>query len=377
MNRIYLDNAATSFPKAPGLGDAMSKWISECCVNTNRTESPLSSSAFDFLCGLRENLCRIYGFSHPECIIFTKNVTEALNWLIKGLFSPDDHVIVSSMEHNAVMRPLVQEGIAFDRIPVDKFGYCIAEKAEVLFKPNTKALILSVCSNVFGNIQNVAELSRIAHKHGALVILDTAQASPIIDINMEKLGIDALAFTGHKGFMGPQGTGGFLLRKDLALTIPPLISGGTGSMSDSEEIPSPLPDRLTAGTENLVGLYGLAHSVNWVSDNIALLREKLSENTVLMYKGLESVTQLRIVGPTCEMPRTDVISVTCETSDIADIAAYLAQNGVETRVGMHCSPSSHKAMGTFPSGTLRFSPGCFTTAQEIAKTIDLLTMSLS
>lgn len=365
MKRVYFDNGATSFPKAPGLGTVMANYIENDCVNINRTESSASFTSFDFLYDLRSNLCKLYNFNNPECVIFTKNITESLNFAIKGLFNKGDHVVVTSMEHNAVMRPLNQMSILFDRIPSDKFGYSDAKYADLLFKNNTKALIMSVANNVFGNIQPVEKLCKIAKSHGAMIILDTAQASPFVDIDMNALDIDVVCFTGHKGFLGPQGTGGFLIKKDLALKIDPLISGGTGSHSDSEYIPDTLPDRLTSGTENLVGLCGLAHSVSYVLSNRDDLIIKTRENLELLYKGLESISQLEIIGPTLDMPRTAVVSITSKYCDISDLAAYLSEKGIETRVGLHCSPSSHKTMGTFPTGTLRLSPGPFTSKDEI------------
>lgn len=372
MKRLYFDNAATSFPKAPGLGGVMSSYIENQCVNINRTESSAALENFDFLYELRSDICRLYNYNHPECVIFTSNITESLNWAIKGLLNKGDHVVVSSMEHNAVMRPLNQVGIEFDRIPADKYGYVHAEDAAVLFKKSTKALILSVANNVFGNIQPFEELCRLAKSHDCMIILDTAQASPYVSIDMSALDIDVVCFTGHKGFMGPQGTGGFVIKKDLALTINPLISGGTGSHSDSEFVPETLPDRLTSGTENLVGLRGLAHSVKYVLSHKEEIMKDTSRNFECLFNGLKTIPQVEIVGPYLTMPRTAVVSVVCKTHDIAALASFLSENGVETRVGLHCSPSSHKSMGTFPTGTLRFSPGPFTTEEDIHQLLGIL-----
>lgn len=372
MKRIYLDNASTSFPKAVGLGDAMKSYIENSCLNVNRTESPLVMESFDMLYDLRLLLCSHYGFENPNCVVFTKNVTEALNWIIKGLLGKDDHVVVSCLEHNAVMRPLVQMGNEFSRIPCDEEGYLETELAESLFRENTRMMIISAASNVFGSVQDLRTLCEIAHRHGVITVIDSAQASPFVDINMGELGIDVLAFTGHKGFLGPQGTGGFLIREDLAKSMDVLISGGTGSRSDSEQIPQSLPDRLTAGTENLVGLCGLLHSVRWTLDNLEDLRRAVEHNTRLMYEALSGISLLRIVGPSPDRKRTGVISVVSDVCDIAGLSSYLSLHGVETRVGLHCSPSSHKAMGTFPTGTLRFSVGPFTTEDEIGLTGNLI-----
>lgn len=373
MRRIYLDNAATSFPKAPHLGSVVASYIENVSVNLNRTESNESATVFDTIYSLRENLCSIYNYKHPESIAFTRNVTEALNWIIKGLFTKEDHIIVSSNEHNAVMRPIIQEQIAFDRIPSDSKGYSLYSKLESLIRPNTKAIIINAAGNVSGAIQDISIPAEIAKKHNIMLFLDCAQASPYLDIDMTDLNLAGVAFTGHKSYLGPQGTGGMLLRRDIAETINPLISGGTGSESDKETIPTSLPDRLTPGTENLPGLVGLAHSVKYILENKESLYSTIMARTEELYLAIEGIKALRIVGPTLKDRRTGVISITSEKMDIAQISAELLERGgIETRVGLHCSPSAHKSLNTFPTGTLRFSPGPFTTKDEIDFTISLL-----
>ncbi|MCR5760919.1 MAG: aminotransferase class V-fold PLP-dependent enzyme [Sphaerochaetaceae bacterium] len=375
MKRIYLDNSATSYPKAPSLGAVLSDYIENSCVNINRTESSLSYENFEFLYSLRENLCTLFGFDCPESIGFTPNVTYAMNWLIKGLLSPSDHVVTTSVEHNAVMRPLQQSSISFSSIPCDSAGRSLTEEAENLIQKNTRAFIITAASNVSGAIQDVKALCTIAKKHNLLTIVDTAQAAPYIDLNMKEMGIDALAFTGHKGLLGPHGTGGFLLRKDLALRINPLVSGGTGSFSHTIEIPPVLPDRLSPGTENLVGLCGLSHSVQYVLDNLQTIREKSRTNTSELCKGLEEICRefpkhnLKIVGPSSKEQRTEAISLYCP--EPSDLSAFLLEKyGIETRAGLHCSPCAHKALGTFPKGTIRFSASSFTTKEEISITLE-------
>ena len=368
--RIYMDNGATSFPKAPGLGKVVADYIEHDCVNINRTESPYAMKSFDFLFSLRENLCRLYNYNHPECVVFTKNITEALNWLIKGMLSSTDHVVVTSLEHNAVMRPLVQRGIPFSRIPCDGNGYCRIDEVESLIKPGTKAMIVNAVSNVFGTVQDLKALADIAYKHNLMLFIDSAQASPYVAVDMEELHAAAVAFAGHKGLLGPQGTGGFIIRKELAGQLQPLVAGGTGSRSDSELLPPELPDRFTSGTENLPGLRGLSFSLDHVLENLPALKVALERNTALLYNGLASIPGIRIVGPDLSMPRTAVISIVPRTADAADLAAYLSEQGIETRVGMHCAPSAHKALGTFPGGTIRLSPGPFTTEEDIAAVLD-------
>ena len=373
MRRIYLDNAATSFPKAPGIGDVIKTFLERDCTNINRTSGAGEFPVFDSLYNLRSDLSEMLGFGTPESVCLSSGVTESLNLVISGLFSKEDHVLVSSCEHNSVMRPLVQRGIQFSRIPCDKEGYIVLEGAKDLIRPNTRAMIICAAGNVTGAIQDIEKIAQFAHDNNLLLIFDAAQAIPNVDFNMEKNHIAAVVFSGHKGLMGPEGTGGIALRKDIALSIPPLISGGTGSQSDSEDVPVTLPDRLEAGTQNLPGLLALAESVRYVRRNLGAIRTNERRMTELLYEGLLSIKGLRMVGAPLNRPRTSVISVVSDKMDIAEISAQLSERyGIETRVGMHCSPSSHRSLGTFPGGTLRFSPGPFTMKDEVFLTIDAL-----
>ena len=373
MNRIYLDNAATSFPKAPGLGRALAEYIENGVVNPNRTESALSYRAFDVSYALREHISSLYNYPHPECIAFTRNITEALNWLIKGLLEKQDHVIVSSNEHNAVMRPLRQMGIDYSIIPSSSHGFNDYSSLPSLIKPNTRAIIINAAGNVSGAIQDLETPAEYAKNHNLLFIIDSAQASPFVEIDMEKLNASAVAFTGHKGLLGPQGIGGAIIRKELALSIAPLISGGTGSRSDSEDVPDLLPDRLNPGTDNMPGIIGLEHSLSYISKNLSSLYDNEREMTKMLIEGLYKINGIILFGAGLEENRTNVVSIETEGIDEAEVSALLLERGgIETRVGLHCSPSSHKTLGTFPRGTLRFSPGPFTTKDEINYTLTLL-----
>lgn len=373
MKRIYMDNAATSFPKAPGIGDTIKTFLEQDCVNINRTNSPIGLSVFDRLYHLRETIASMMGLSTPESVCFSSGITESLNQIIKGLLTPSDHVLVSACEHNSVMRPLVQSKIPFSRIPCDSQGYIITDKIKGLIQPNTKAMIICAAGNVSGAIQDIDTIAHIAYENHISLFIDSAQAIPNIRIDMEKLHIAGVAFTGHKGLLGPEGTGGLALSKSTALQITPLISGGTGSQSDSEDIPTTLPDRLEAGTQNIPGLLALDKSLSYVLENRESLLENERSMTCLLYEGLSSIPGIKIVGAPLDRPRTSVISVISETMDIAEISANLSERyNIDTRVGMHCSPSSHTALGTFPIGTLRFSPGPFTTEDEVLTTISAM-----
>ncbi len=373
MKRIYLDNAATSWPKAPGVGESMKAFIEEGVVNPNRTESALSFSLFETLYSLREKIASLYNYPHPECIAFTSSVTEALNMVIKGLFSEKDHVIISSSEHNAVMRPLTQTGVHYSLIPSDRRGYNDCSSLESLLERNTRAVIMCHASNVSGAVQDLEEIAEFTEKHNLLFFLDAAQSSPFAEIDMDKYNLAGVAFTCHKSFLGPEGCGGVILRRDIAETIPPLVSGGTGSESDSILIPSTLPDRLNAGTENLPGLIGTEKALGYTIGNISGLRASALEMTLRLMEGIMRIPSLTIKGAGINDPRTSVVSVTSSRNDIAYISSELLKEGnIETRVGLHCAPMAHRALGTFPTGTLRFSPGPFTTKDEIDETLEIL-----
>lgn len=373
MKRIYLDNAATSFPKAPGISEAIRQFLEEDCMNLNRTNSNNEFSVFDKIFTLRERIGNLFNYPNPECVIFSSGITQSLNMIIKGLFTKDDHILTSSTEHNSVMRPLVQEGIPFSRIPSTQDGFIKTDEIEKLIRKNTKAMIICAAGNVTGAVQDIKTIAEIANKHNILLFIDSAQATPFVKLDMQTWNIAGIAFAGHKGLLGPEGIGGMVLRKDIALSLKPLISGGTGSQSDSEDIPTTLPDRLEAGTQNIPGLLALETSTRYIEENFNELEQNEMKMTRLLYEGLQHIRGIQIVGAKLDDPRTSVISITCSEMDIAELSSILNERyNIETRVGLHCSPSSHKTLGTFPTGTLRFSPGVFTTEEEIKATLDAL-----
>ena len=370
MRRIYLDNAATSFPKAPGTADVLRDFLEKDCMNPGRTNGSKGTDIIGSISDLRFLIAGLLGLSTPESVVFSSGATESLNLVIKGLLRSGDHVLVSSCEHNSVMRPLVQCGIAFSRIPCDRQGYILADRIGELIRPQTKAMIICGAGNVSGAIQDMGTIARIAYEHDILLFIDAAQTITDLDLDMSAMDIAGVIFSGHKDLLGPEGTGGAALRKDIAMTIEPLVSGGTGSRSDSEEIPATLPDRLEAGTQNTGGLLALKHSLDYLLQNRNKLKERERHATELLYTGLQSINGLQIAGAPLDRLRTSVISVTSAKMDIADICALLLERyGIETRVGLHCSPSSHRTLGTYPTGTLRFSPGPFTTDADIETTV--------
>jgi cysteine desulfurase family protein len=366
MERIYLDNASTSFPKAPGTAEAMYDYVKSCGCNVSRGGYDEAYQAEELVLDTRQRLTRL--FHGPDCrnVVFTKNITESLNVLLKGLLHSGDHVLVSAMEHNAVMRPLTQlaaRGIAFDRVPCGPDGSLRTEELAGLLRPETRAVVMLHASNVCGTLLPAAEVGAFCRDHGLLFVLDTAQTAGAFPIDMEAMHIDALAFTGHKGLLGPQGIGGFILRPELARRMEPLLSGGTGSVSHSEEVPAFMPDRFEAGTLNLPGIMGLHAALVWLErEGIHRIRQHELALTARFLEGLRDIPRLRAVGRRGPEGRAAVVSVACEGIDPAFLADALGREyGVLTRVGLHCAPNAHRTLGTYPAGTVRFSFGPWNT----------------
>lgn len=374
MNRIYLDQASTSFPKAPGVAQAMMDYLTMNGVNVNRGCYSSAYSAEEVIYETRQLLAELFHFSKCKNVIFTPNVTTSLNFILKGFLKPGDHILVSAMEHNAVMRPVVQlasSGISFDRIPCRTDGSMILEKVEELIRPETKAIITLHASNVCGTRMPLDALGEICQRHQLYFVVDSAQTAGIVPINMDKMHIDALAFTGHKGLRGPQGTGGFLVSQELAEQMEPLISGGTGSVSHTEEIPDFMPDRFESGTPNLPGIYGLHEALLYLkTHSLQAINEKELSLTGYFLEQLQALDDtgrhIRIIGKKDLTDRNAVVSIQTPEIDMSQVAWQLDNEyGVMTRVGLHCAPNAHKTLGTYPAGTIRFSFGPENTKNEL------------
>lgn len=374
MNRIYLDQASTSFPKAPGVAQAMMDYLTMNGVNVNRGCYSSAYSAEEVIYETRQLLAELFHFSKCKNVIFTPNVTTSLNFILKGFLKPRDHILVSAMEHNAVMRPVVQLaslGISFDRIPCRTDGSMILEKVEELIRPETKAIVTLHASNVCGTRMPLDALGEICQRHQLYFVVDSAQTAGIVPINMDKMHIDALAFTGHKGLRGPQGTGGFLVSQELAEQMEPLISGGTGSVSHTEEIPNFMPDRFESGTPNLPGIYGLHEALLYLkTHSLQAINEKELSLTGYFLEQLQALDDtgrhIRIIGKKDLTDRNAVVSIQTPEIDMSQVAWQLDNEyGVMTRVGLHCAPNAHKTLGTYPAGTIRFSFGPENTKNEL------------
>ncbi len=364
---IYFDNAATSFPKAPGVSDAMKFYLDSVGASINRGVYASAQEAGLKTLILREQLCGFFHHSDPNHAILTAGNTASLNYVLKGFLQSGDHVLVSSLEHNAVMRPLKQLGIDFDRVPCDAEGFLDLNAAEALLRPNTKLFVLNHASNVSGTVQDAKSVGTLCKLHNIPLVLDAAQSAGHIPVDFDAFSLSALTVPAHKGLLGPQGIGALLLAPEFAQKLSPLFAGGTGSMSDSEELPRYLPDRFEPGTPNLPGIYGWSASMDYVNQvGLAALREHEITLTKRFLDGLDGISGLRLVGTRELSRRVGVIAVDFLRMDNAEAADRLEREyEILTRCGMHCAPSAHRALGTFPQGVVRFSVGYRTTEAEV------------
>ncbi|MHB8126516.1 MAG: aminotransferase class V-fold PLP-dependent enzyme [Desulfitobacteriaceae bacterium] len=380
MKEIYFDNAATSFPKAPGVAEAITYFLTSVGCNVNRGAYTKAYQTEEVVYETRELICRLFHFNQPNNIVFTKNVTESLNVIIKGLLNPGDHVIVSSMEHNAVMRPLTSlktRNLEVTILECNKEG-SLSENQIALFqsliKFNTKAIIMTAASNVCGTILPLEVIGRLCREKNIFFIVDCAQMAGFSEMDLGRLNIDALAFTGHKGLLGPQGIGGFIVNDRLATSIKPLIEGGTGSFSEHETQPSYMPDKFEAGTLNIPGIYGLNAALKYLFQvGINSIREQELYLLELFLSKVLDFPSIQVIGKKDLMYRTPILSLNFPKHDNAEVSYILyKEHGIMTRSGLHCAPSAHKTLGTFPQGTVRFSFSHFNTDKEVIKAVDCI-----
>ena len=377
MKSLYLDNGATAFPKAPGVAESMSNYLLNIGCNVNRGAYESSFEAENIVFETRELICQLFNFPKSENVIFTKNITESLNLLIKGLIKPGDHVIVSSMEHNAVMRPLnnlVNKGVELSRVSCDKLGELNPEDIIEHIKPNTKAVVMTHASNVCGTILDLKRVGSICKEKGLYFIIDTAQTAGFLDIDYKELNADAIAFTGHKGLLGPQGMGGAIISDELVSVLDTFIEGGTGSLSEKEVQPEYMPDKFEAGTLNIPGIYGLNASLKYIlKEKVSTIREKELYLLEGFLEGLLNIPKLELIGKTSIKDRTAVVSIDVPDKDNAEVSYNLYNDfGIMTRCGLHCAPSAHQTLGTFPRGTVRFSFSHFNTLDDVNYTLDAI-----
>lgn len=416
--RIYLDQASTSSPKAPGVARVMSDFLESGGYNISRGHYQGAEAAGLAVLDARKAVARFFHFPAYRRVVFTNNITHSLNLVLKGFLRPGDRVICSSMEHNAMMRPLRQLekiGVIVEEVPNDAQGRWPLEAVQEALKKPARALAMTAASNVCGTVLPFREVAKLCHEAGTAFILDTAQVAGTLPLDATELGCDALCFTGHKGLLGPQGIGGVLFSELMAEECSPLISGGTGSFSDSEELPPLLPDRFEAGTQNLPGILGLGAALAYLEGLNAEAQAEGSPATEAVpgtrsafeqaqkglwkiaaaelalcrrfLEGAEALSErlpLRILGlpsSSCQLEKEErvaVVSLDFPEHDNARVAWLLDQNyGIMTRTGLHCAPQAHKTLGSFPRGSVRFSFGGTNTGEEVDAALAALEEILS
>ncbi len=365
---IYLDNAATSRPKPPEVLQAMTDFMNNVCANSGRSGHRLAIQASRIVYEAREAVAKVFNVADPLRVVFTMNATESLNLAINGALRSGDHVITSSMEHNSVMRPLramESRGVEVTVVQCSEQGFLDPENVGKAIKPNTRMMVLNHGSNVVGSLAPVEEIGRLAREHGLLFTLDTAQTAGAYPIDVQEMGVDLLAFTGHKSLCGPPGTGGLYIREGVQLNA--LKWGGTGSRSDEEYQPDFLPDKYESGTLNLVGIAGLGAGVEYVMrEGVDNIRKRERDLTQRLIDGLLDIPGVEVYGCLDADRQIGVVSFNIDGMSPSEVGLRLDDEyQIMCRVGLHCAPAAHRTIGTFPNGTVRFGLGTFTAEDEI------------
>ena len=364
---IYLDNAATTLHKPPQVVEAV-KNVILTAGNAARGAHGASMQTSRTVFETRQKLARLLGCPQAEHVVFTANSTMALNIAIQGILSPENHAISTDLEHNSVLRPLYalqDQGMGLDFVRADRQGNIRYEDFAPLFRPNTKAVVCTHASNLTGNMLDIARIAEIAHAHGALLIVDASQTAGTVPIDMTALGVDVLCFTGHKGLMGPQGTGGLCIRPGV--DIRPLLRGGSGIHSFDRHQPEAYPTRLEAGTLNSHGIAGLDAAADYLLEvGVEAIHPKEQSLMRRFYKGVRHIDGVTVYGDFSPSQRAAIVALNIRDYDSAEIADVLsADYGIATRPGAHCAPRMHEALGTVQQGAVRFSFSVFNTEEEI------------
>lgn len=368
---IYLDNAATSWPKPPGVIEAMTAFMAEVGANPGRSGHRLAVEAGRLVYSTREAVADLFGAPDPLRVVFGQNVTEALNLALRGVLRPGNHVVTSSMEHNSVMRPLralQRQGVEVSVVGCSPEGVLLPADVEAALRPNTAMIALTHASNVVGTLLPIDEVGLLARRRGVPLLVDAAQTAGAHPLDMQALHIDLLAFTGHKALLGPMGTGGLIVAPEFdAKRITPLKRGGTGSRSDLEEQPDFLPDACESGTLNVPGLAGLRAGVRWVlARGVEEIRRHEVRLAQRLIDGLASISGVTVYGTRDAERQAATVSFNVAGLEPSEVGLRLDdEHGVLCRVGLHCAPAAHRTMGTFPRGTVRFGLGAMNTSEDV------------
>ena len=371
---IYFDNAATTLQKP----DCVVKAVTEamCALgNSGRGAHNSALSASRMIYETRQALIRLFGGENPERIAFTANSTQALNTAIKGVLHPGDHVITTALEHNSVLRPLFEmedRGVELTVLPADKLGNICYADFEKEIRPNTKVIVTTHGSNLTGNLLDIGRIGAIARKHGLLYIVDASQTTGVFPIDVQKMHIDILCFTGHKGLLGPQGTGGLYVREGVE--IRPLLSGGSGVQTYLSSHPTQMPTALEAGTLNGHGIAGLRAAVQYIQETgLNTIRAKEQALMMAFYEAVREIPGVTVYGDFRSSNRCAIVSLNNRDYDSGEVSdALSSEYGIATRPGAHCAPLMHKALGTVDQGAVRFSFSHFNTLEEIKIAVSAL-----
>lgn len=370
---IYFDNAATTLHKPQKVIDAVIKAMTSM-GNAGRGNTSASMEASHIIFDTRENLAKLFNIKDSSRIAFTCNSTEALNIAIKGALTTGDHVITTMLEHNSVLRPLYEmenKGVELSIIQADKLGNISYDEIQSLIKNNTKSIVCTHGSNLTGNLVDIEKIGKICKEHNLLFIVDVSQTAGVFPIDVEKMNIDILCFTGHKSLLGPQGTGGIFVKEGIEVT--PLKSGGTGILTYSKTQPLIMPTHLEAGTLNGHGIAGLNAGIEFINKiGMKKIREKEENLMWRFYNKVKELPHIKIYGDFSKKERCPIVTLNIDNYDSGDIAEELLNYGVATRAGGHCAPLMHEALGTIEQGAVRFSFGYFNTEEEVDEVIKII-----
>jgi len=372
---VYLDNSATTFPKPPEVIQFMCDFYQTRGVNPGRTGFDLALEAEETLADSRRALTEFFGGSDSNRLVFSYNVTDALNLLISSVLSPGDHAITTCLEHNSVLRPMYmhrEQGVEVDFVPFDSRGYVDPEDFARRIRPNTKLVVMNHGSNVIGTIQPVAEVGRICRERGILFAVDVAQTAGLVPIDVNSMNIDVVCFTGHKSLFGPSGTGGMYIGEHVDIT--PCRAGGTGVMSALKSQPDAYPWRMEFGTVNTMGVAGLLAAQKWIAKRGGVEEVYAHEmrHAKRLHEGLSAIDGVQLYCADLDHDHLPVFVFNIDGLPADQTGAFLdVEHDVITRTGLHCAPQVHEGIGTFETdGTVRFSPGVFTTDEEVERAID-------
>lgn len=374
-NIIYFDNAATSYPKPEEVIQAMVHFSRMIGASPGRSGHRLAIEAGRIVFEARERISQLFGGKDSSRVVFGLNATEGINQGLKGLLRPGDHVISSSMEHNSVMRPLramMKEGLEVAILPCSPEGFLDPQGVKKALRKNTKMVVLNHASNVVGTLQPLAEIGEVCRRQGVLFLVDAAQSAGAIPIDLEREKIDLLAFTGHKALFGPQGTGGLVLGERVEeKELTPVKQGGTGSRSELEEQPDFLPDLCESGTPNAVGIAGLLAGLDFVlREGVEKIRVHEMKLTQKLLQGLQAIPGVVLYGPRDARKQLSTVSFNIQGIEPSEVGLRLDEEfGILCRVGLHCSPASHRTIGTFPQGTVRFGLSYLNREEEVEEAL--------